>query len=54
MYLERVEIYGFRGINRLSLALNKNTVLVGENSWGKLSLLDALTLTFTRTGTLSV
>ncbi|WP_272690407.1 ATP-dependent nuclease [Providencia sp. PROV152] len=44
MYLERVEIYGFRGINRLSLALNKNTVLVGENSWGKSSLLDALTL----------
>ncbi|EMI5491989.1 DUF2813 domain-containing protein [Providencia stuartii] len=44
MYLERVEIYGFRGINRLSLALNKNTVLVGENSWGKSSLLDALTI----------
>ncbi|MCW2258307.1 putative ATP-dependent endonuclease of OLD family [Providencia alcalifaciens] len=44
MYLERVEIYGFRGINRLSLALNKNTVLIGENSWGKSSLLDALTL----------
>ncbi|EKT58379.1 DUF2813 domain-containing protein [Providencia sneebia] len=44
MYLERVEIYGFRGINRLSLALNKNTVLIGENSWGKSSLLDALTI----------
>lgn len=44
MYLERVEIYGFRGINRLSLALNNNTVLIGENSWGKSSLLDALTI----------
>lgn len=44
MYLERVEIYGFRGINRLSLTLNQNTVLIGENSWGKSSLLDALTL----------
>ena len=42
MYLERVEIYGFRGINRLSLVLNNNTVLIGENSWGKSSLLDAL------------
>ncbi|MFV8221402.1 DUF2813 domain-containing protein, partial [Enterobacter cloacae complex sp.6700776] len=42
MYLERVEIYGFRGINRLSLELNNNTVLIGENSWGKSSLLDAL------------
>lgn len=44
MYLERVEIYGFRGINRLSLELNNSTVLVGENSWGKSSLLDALDL----------
>ncbi len=42
MYLERVEIYGFRGINRLSLVLDNNTVLIGENSWGKSSLLDAL------------
>ncbi|MBQ0314108.1 DUF2813 domain-containing protein [Providencia rettgeri] len=42
MYLERVEIYGFRGINRLSLELNNSTVLIGENSWGKSSLLDAL------------
>ncbi|MEQ4673762.1 DUF2813 domain-containing protein [Providencia vermicola] len=44
MYLERVEIYGFRGINRLSLELNNSTVLIGENSWGKSSLLDALDL----------
>ncbi|MEG0279589.1 MAG: ATP-dependent endonuclease [Morganella sp. (in: enterobacteria)] len=45
MILERVEILGFRGINRLSLLLTNNTVLIGENAWGKSSLLDALTLT---------
>lgn len=44
MLLERVEIVGFRGINRLSLMLEKNNVLIGENAWGKSSLLDALTL----------
>lgn len=44
MYLERVEILGFRGINRLSLILDHNTVLIGENAWGKSSLLDALSL----------
>lgn len=44
MFLERVEIVGFRGINRLSLMLEHNNVLIGENAWGKSSLLDALTL----------
>ncbi|WP_029592371.1 ATP-dependent endonuclease [Franconibacter pulveris] len=44
MFLERVEIVGFRGINRLSLTLEHNNVLIGENAWGKSSLLDALTL----------
>ncbi|MGM3174187.1 ATP-dependent endonuclease [Dickeya lacustris] len=44
MYLERIEILGFRGINRLSLTLDDNTVLIGENAWGKSSLLDALSL----------
>lgn len=49
MYLEHIDIVGFRGINRLSLALDsrqsyKNMVLIGENAWGKSSLLDALTL----------
>ena len=44
MRLERVEIVGFRGINRLSLMLEQNNVLIGENAWGKSSLLDALTL----------
>ncbi|WP_448944486.1 ATP-dependent endonuclease [Klebsiella michiganensis] len=44
MHLERVEIVGFRGINRLSLMLEQNNVLIVENAWGKSSLLDALTL----------
>ncbi|PZZ98415.1 ATP-dependent endonuclease [Klebsiella pneumoniae] len=44
MLLERVEIVGFRGINRLSLMLEQNNVLIGDNAWGKSSLLDALTL----------
>ncbi len=44
MYLERIEVVGFRGIGRLSLTLDDNTVLIGENAWGKSSLLDALTL----------
>ena len=33
MLLERVEIVGFRGINRLSLQLEQNNVLIGENAW---------------------
>ncbi|KHN52035.1 ATP-dependent endonuclease [Pectobacterium fontis] len=44
MHLERIEILGFRGINRLSLTLDENNVLIGENAWGKSSLLDALSL----------
>ena len=32
MHLERVEIVGFRGINRLSLMLEQNNVLIGENA----------------------
>ena len=44
MFLERVEVVGFRGINRISLMLEENNVLIGENAWGKSSLLDALTL----------
>lgn len=32
MILERVEIVGFRGINRLSLMLEQNNVLIGENA----------------------
>lgn len=42
MYLERVEIKGFRGISRVSIGLDQTTVLIGENAWGKTSLLRAL------------
>ncbi len=42
MKLERIDISGFRGIKRLSLSLNDLTTLIGENTWGKSSLLDAL------------
>lgn len=44
MQLERVEISGFRGIRRLSLDIDELTVLIGENMWGKSSLLDALSI----------
>ncbi|MDO6406396.1 ATP-dependent nuclease [Pantoea phytobeneficialis] len=44
MILEHIDIYGFRGINRLSLSLTATNLLIGENAWGKSSLLDALTL----------
>ncbi|WP_028022573.1 DUF2813 domain-containing protein [Enterovibrio calviensis] len=58
MKLDRIEISGFRGIRRLSLSLDEVSVLIGENAWGKSSLLDALShslpssgqpYTFTRT-----
>ncbi|AFJ47621.1 ATP-dependent endonuclease [Shimwellia blattae] len=52
MFLERVEIVGFRGINRLSLNLDQDNVLIGENAWGKSSLLDALTLLLAPSGEL--
>ena len=44
MILEHIDIHGFRGINRLSLPLTNTNLLIGENAWGKSSLLDALTL----------
>ena len=44
MILESIEIIGFRGLNRLALQLENSNVLIGENAWGKSSLLDALTL----------
>lgn len=46
MFLRRLEIIGFRGINRLAMTLQPNMVLIGENAWGKTSLLDALGLIF--------
>lgn len=44
MLLDHVEIVGFRGINRLSLNIKKLSAFLGENSWGKSSLFDALSL----------
>ncbi|MDA9558269.1 YjbD family protein, partial [Vibrio sp.] len=44
MRIDRVEISGFRGISRLSLSFDHLTTLIGENLWGKSSLLDALTI----------
>lgn len=44
MILQLIEISGFRGLNQLSLPLEQDNVLIGENAWGKSSLLDALTL----------
>lgn len=44
MYLRQLEIMGFRGINRLSIHLRPNMLLIGENAWGKSSLLAALSL----------
>ena len=44
MILEHIEITGFRGITHLSLPLTQTNLLIGENAWGKSSLLDALSL----------
>lgn len=50
MKLERIEIAGFRGIKRLSLTFEALTALIGENTWGKSSLLDALSLALPTSG----
>lgn len=42
MFLERIEVTGYRGISRLSAAFGGQTALIGENSWGKSSLLRLL------------
>ncbi len=52
MQLERIEISGFRGIKRLSLHFDELTTLLGENTWGKSSLLDALEIILPSTGQL--
>ena len=48
MYLEQIDIVNFRGITRLSLKLDKTTVLIGENNSGKSSVLEALRICLTR------
>ncbi|WP_105902031.1 DUF2813 domain-containing protein [Vibrio gangliei] len=50
MQLDRIEILGFRGIKRLSLTLDEVTTLLGENTWGKSSLLDALCIALPTSG----
>ncbi|BBM66678.1 ATP-dependent endonuclease [Vibrio alfacsensis] len=52
MRLERIEISGFRGIKRLALSFDELTTLIGENTWGKSSLLDALSLVLPADGSL--
>lgn len=52
MQLERVEISGFRGIRRLSLSFDELTTLIGENTWGKSSLFDALSVALPADGRL--
>ncbi|MBS0909688.1 ATP-dependent endonuclease [Tatumella sp. JGM118] len=44
MMLKQIEIRNFRGIAFLSLSFRQISLLIGENAWGKSSLLDALTL----------
>lgn len=45
MYLCEVDICGFKGIKQLTLSLNKDAnVLIGENQWGRSSLISALML----------
>lgn len=46
MYLHKIDIISFRGINRLSMQLRPEMLLIGENAWGKSSLLAALSLIF--------
>lgn len=52
MYLHKIDIISFRGINRLSVQLRPEMLLIGENAWGKSSLLAALSLIFNPNKTL--
>ncbi len=52
MHIKQIEISGFRGIRRLSLTFDELTTLIGENTWGKSSLLDALTVALPANGKL--
>ncbi|MWP63196.1 DUF2813 domain-containing protein [Gilliamella sp. Pas-s25] len=45
MFIEQIDISGFKGISQLSLKLNAgSSVLMGENRWGRSSLISALQL----------
>ncbi|KGD73532.1 hypothetical protein HA49_09720 [Tatumella morbirosei] len=50
MILEHIEIKAFRGISYLSLPFKQTMLLIGENTWGKSSLLDALSLSLSPQG----
>ncbi|MDH2927050.1 DUF2813 domain-containing protein [Lonepinella koalarum] len=52
MYLRQLDIASFRGIQRLSIHFKPNMVLIGENAWGKSSLLSALSLVLNGSDTL--
>ena len=42
MYLNRAKVENFRGFHRINIAFETTTVLIGENNYGKTSLLDIL------------
>ncbi|MCX8739895.1 DUF2813 domain-containing protein [Gilliamella sp. B2824] len=45
MFIEQIDIVGFRGVSQLSLKFNTEaSVLIGENRWGRSSLISALML----------
>jgi putative ATP-dependent endonuclease of OLD family len=44
MFLYRVRVENFRGFERISVAFEDTTVLIGENNYGKTSLLDVLAI----------
>ncbi len=48
MFLERIDIANFRGINQLTLKLDETTVLIGENNTGKSTVLEALQICLSR------
>ena len=48
MYLKEVRIKNFRSLKDVSVLLNENTVLIGENNSGKTAFLDALRIVLAR------
>lgn len=48
MLLRKVDIANFRGLEKISVELDRNTVLIGENNAGKTSLLEAIRLCLAR------
>lgn len=49
MFIEKIHIQNFRGIEDLVLPLDELTVLVGENNAGKSTIVEALQICLTRT-----